>query len=51
MFEAAHRRLFLGTRDDAYGGIISTRQNWIWDATSPVKADFLPPPRTKFSAS
>jgi len=45
MFEAVHRRLFLGTRDEAYGGIIRTRQNWIGgDATSPVNADFVPPP-------
>jgi hypothetical protein len=40
-----HRRPFEGTRDERYGGIIRTRQNWIGgDANSPLNADYVPPP-------
>jgi Fic family protein len=40
-----HARLFEGTPDERLGGLIRTRQNWIGgDATSPVNADFVPPP-------
>lgn len=40
-----HRRLFEGTSDEHLGGVIRTRQNWVGgDATSPVNADFVPPP-------
>jgi Fic family protein len=44
-FRSIHRRLFEGTPDERLGGMIRTRQNWIGgDATSPVNADFVPPP-------
>ena len=40
-----HRRLFEGTPDEHLGGVIRPRQNWVGgDATSPVNADFVPPP-------
>lgn len=43
-----HHRLFEGTRDEALGGIVRTGQNWIGgDATSPLNADFVPPPETE----
>jgi len=43
-----HKRLFQGTADERLGGVIRTRQNWIGgDATSPVNADFVPPPEAE----
>lgn len=48
VFRDIHRRLFQGTADERLGGVIRTRQNWIGgDATSPVSADFVPPPETE----
>jgi Fic family protein len=45
MLRAVHQRLFLGTPDERLGGVIRTSQNWIGgDATSPLNADFVPPP-------
>lgn len=43
--EEVHRILFEGTRDEAHGGRIRDRQNWIGgSATSPRGAEFVPPP-------
>lgn len=40
-----HRRLFEGTSDERLGGVVRTTQNWIGgDATSPLNAEFVPPP-------
>ncbi|MEX2194897.1 MAG: Fic family protein [Thermoleophilaceae bacterium] len=40
-----HARLFQGTPDERLGGVIRQLQNWIGgDATSPLNADFVPPP-------
>ena len=48
VFKRIHRRLFEGTRDEALGGIARERQNWIGgDATSPLNAEFVPPPETE----
>lgn len=43
--QRVHRRLFEGTPDERFGGVIRTHQSWIGgDATSPLNADFVPPP-------
>ena len=40
-----HRRLVLGTRLEAHGGVIRDRQNWIGGGDySPCEAQFVPPP-------
>lgn len=40
-----HRILFEGTRDERFGGRIREVQNWIGGAaSSPLRADFIPPP-------
>jgi Fic family protein len=40
-----HARLFASTPQDQLGGVVRDRQNWIGgDATTPVTADFVPPP-------
>jgi Fic family protein len=40
-----HARLFESTPQDRWGGVVRDRQNWIGgDATTPVNADFVPPP-------
>src|ERR671918_132481 len=40
-----HARLFEATPQDRWGGVVRDRQNWIGgDATTPVTADFVPPP-------
>ncbi|MEA2581935.1 MAG: hypothetical protein QOF33_20 [Thermomicrobiales bacterium] len=40
-----HARLFASTPQDHLGGVVRDRQNWIGgDATTPVNADFVPPP-------
>lgn len=45
MLQRIHARLFESTPDEHLGGVIRDRQNWIGgDATSPVNADFVPPP-------
>src|SRR5206468_3988682 len=39
-----HRELFAGTRDERFGGVLRTEQNWIGgDASSPRTAEFVPP--------
>jgi Fic family protein len=44
-FRDVHRLLFDGTVDERLGGEIRTSQNWIGgEASSPVNADFVPPP-------
>src|SRR5918999_3495487 len=41
-----HARLFQATPQDHWGGVVRDRQNWIGgDATTPVNADFVPPPQ------
>jgi Fic family protein len=45
VIERLHRRLFEGTRDSRIGGRIREDQNWIGgDASSPARAEFVPPP-------
>jgi Fic family protein len=40
-----HARLFASTPQDHLGGVMRDRQNWIGgEATTPVTADFVPPP-------
>jgi Fic family protein len=40
-----HARLFASTPQEHLGGVVRDRQNWIGgDATTPVTADFVPPP-------
>jgi Fic family protein len=40
-----HARLFESTQQDRWGGVVRDRQNWIGGhATTPVNADFVPPP-------
>ena len=40
-----HARLFESTPQDRLGGVVRDRQNWIGgDATTPLTADFVPPP-------
>jgi Fic family protein len=40
-----HARLFESTPQEHWGGVVRDRQNWIGGhATSPVNADFVPPP-------
>lgn len=39
-----HRRLFEGTRDEAVGGVIRDRQNWIGGRDNPWGARFIPVP-------
>lgn len=40
-----HRRLLAGTRDERYGGVIRTEQNWVGGrGLSPCTADYVPPP-------
>jgi Fic family protein len=40
-----HAAMFRGTRDDHLAGVIRDRQNWIGgDASTPMNADFVPPP-------
>lgn len=40
-----HARLFESTPQERWGGVVRDRQNWIGgDATTPVTADFVPPP-------
>lgn len=40
-----HRLLFEGTRDEHLGGELREEQNWVGgDATSPRRAEFIPPP-------
>jgi Fic family protein len=40
-----HARLFESTPQAHWGGVVRDRQNWIGgDATTPVNADFVPPP-------
>jgi Fic family protein len=40
-----HGRLFESTPQERWGGVVRDRQNWIGgDATTPVIADFVPPP-------
>jgi Fic family protein len=47
-FSDIHRAMFEGTRDEHYAGIIRDRQNWIGgDASTPLNADFVPPPHTE----
>lgn len=41
---AIHRRLFEGTRDEAIGGVIRDRQNWIGGRDNPWGARFVPVP-------
>jgi Fic family protein len=44
-FADIHRVMFEGTRDERYAGVIRDRQNWIGgDASTPLNADFVPPP-------
>ena len=45
-FTDIHRAMFEGTRDDRYAGVIRDRQNWIGgEASTPLNADFIPPPK------
>jgi Fic family protein len=40
-----HARLFESTPQERWGGVVRNRQNWIGgDASTPVSADFVPPP-------
>lgn len=41
---AIHRTLFAGTRDDAIGGVVRERQNWIGGRDNPWGAAFIPVP-------
>lgn len=41
---AIHRKLFAGTRDDAIGGVVRDRQNWIGGRDNPWGAAFIPVP-------
>jgi Fic family protein len=42
---AVHRRLFEGTVDERLGGVVRTTQNGIGgNASSPINAEFVPPP-------
>jgi len=45
-----HRELLAGTRDEGIGGLIRERQNWIGgEASSPIGAEFVPPPVSEVS--
>jgi Fic family protein len=45
VLKRVHARLFESTPQDHLGGVVRDRQNWIGgDATTPVNADFVPPP-------
>ena len=45
VLKGIHARLFASTPQDHLGGVMRDRQNWIGgEATSPVTADFVPPP-------
>ena len=40
-----HRRLLAGTRDEQWGGVIRTEQNWVGGGgMTPCTAEFVPPP-------
>ena len=40
-----HRRLLAGTRDERFGGVVRTEQNWVGGSgMTPCSADFVPPP-------
>ena len=40
-----HRRLLAGTRDERFGGVIRTAQNWVGGTgMTPCTADYVPPP-------
>ncbi|MFI0350615.1 Fic family protein [Actinomadura sp. 9N407] len=40
-----HRRLLAGTRDERWGGVIRTEQNWVGGGgVTPCTAEFVPPP-------
>lgn len=48
---AVHRAMFEGTRDDRIAGLVRTEQNWIGgEASSPLDAEFVPPPPEEVSA-
>jgi Fic family protein len=43
-----HRRLLDGTRDQHFGGVIRTEQNWVGGpGMSPCRAEYVPPPPDK----
>ena len=43
--QAIHRAMFEGTGDERRAGLIRTEQNWIGgEASSPIEAEFVPPP-------
>ncbi|MET7999890.1 Fic family protein [Nonomuraea glycinis] len=46
-----HRRLLSGTRDERFGGVVRTEQNWVGGpGMSPCTADFVPPPADRVQA-
>jgi Fic family protein len=46
-----HRRLLSGTRDERFGGVVRTEQNWVGGpGMSPCTADFVPPPADRVPA-
>lgn len=48
---AVHRVMFEGTRDDRIAGLVRTEQNWIGgEASSPLDAEFVPPPPEEVNA-
>lgn len=48
---ALHAALMSGTRDEAIGGVIRDRQNWIGgEGSSPIGAEFVPPPAPEVPA-
>jgi Fic family protein len=48
---AVHRAMLEGTRDDRIAGLVRTEQNWIGgEASSPLDAEFVPPPPEEMSA-
>jgi Fic family protein len=48
---AVHRAMFERTQDDRIAGLVRTEQNWIGgEASSPLDAEFVPPPPEEVSA-
>lgn len=49
--QAVHRAMFEGTRDDRIAGVVRAEQNWIGgEASSPLDAEFVPPPPEEVTA-